>query len=129
MSMLQRVSQSCDRSACDSLIIGILGALVTALIHYTITISPHFDFLIRDVEFYAVIAAVILVGLVAVLGLGTGLNALHHLREPHGRFAKPLAIAGITLDLAVLLPAALILVIAIETFFLKFIDIQYAFPE
>ncbi len=129
MSMVQKTSQTCDQSARDSVIIGLLGALITALVHYTIILSPHFDFLIRDMEFYAVLAAVVLAALIAILGLGTGLNALHHLKEPHRRFAKPVAILGITLDLASLLPAALILTIVLETFFLKFINIQYAFPE
>ncbi len=129
MSKLHKSIQSCDQCARDSLIIGGLGAIVTALVHYTIMHSSHFDFLIRDAEFNLVIAAVMLAGLLALLGLGTGLNAVRHLNEPHGRFAKTVALLGITLDLASLLPAALILAIAIETFFLQFMRIQYTFPK
>jgi hypothetical protein len=52
-----------------------------------------------------------------------GFSAMHHLSQPHGRFAKPLALTGISLGIADLLPAAILLIIMLEALAFRFIPL------
>ena len=126
MSIVSK-SQTCDRSARESLILGVIGAILTGSIHYAIMASSHFDFLVRDGEFYLVLGMVLIVALLSVVDLSAGLYAIRHLNQPHGKFARSLAVTGITLGIADILPAAIILAIMLETFLLKFVQIKSVF--
>jgi hypothetical protein len=126
MSILPK-SQTCDRYARASLTIGIVGAILTGGIHYEIVASSHFDFLVRDGEFYLVLGMVLIVAALSLVDLRAGLFAIRHLNQPHGKFTRSLAVTGITLGIADILPAAIILAIMFETFLLKFIQIKSFF--
>ena len=111
-----------DRSATLSLIIGTVGAILTGLIHWGIMTSSH-DFLLRDSEFLLVASLLLVVISLSVWDFNQGFSAMHHLAEPHGRFAKPLALTGISLGIADLLPAAILLIIMLETLAFRFIPL------
>ena len=81
----------------------------------------------RDTEFYLALGTILLIATLSLADMRAGLYAIHHLKEPHGKFAKPLAITGITLGVADILPAALILAILLETLLLRFIQIKGIF--
>lgn len=117
------IRQSADRSANRSLMYGIYGAILTAAIHFGTVTSKHFDFLIRDAEFYIVLVTILIIMVLSVLDFRQGMHAIRHMKEPHEKYAKTIAITGITLGMANLLPALIILAIMIETFLLKFAQI------
>jgi hypothetical protein len=121
MPIPQSSAQTCDRSARDSLALGLIGAILTGCVLYAIAASPHFDFLIRDDEFHLVLGTALIIACLSLMDLKAGLYALRHLNEPHGRSAKPLAVAGLALGLADLLPAVIILAIMTVTFLLQII--------
>jgi hypothetical protein len=127
MTILHKQTTVCDRSAINSLTIGVLGAILTGYMHYRIMTSSHFDFLIRDAEVFLTLGAILLVFALSVVDLRAGLYTIRHLNEPHSKYAKPVALSGITLGIAELLPAAIILMILIETLALKFITIKNIF--
>jgi len=112
-------STSSDRFAVIGLTMGIIATVLTGLVHYQITNSPHFDFLIHDAEFYMMLGFVLLITALSIGDLWEGLAAFQHLKEPHRKFAKPLAIAGISLGIVDIFPALLILAIIIETLMLQ----------
>ena len=121
------IRQSPDRSANRSLVYGIYGAILTAAIHFGTVTSKHFDFLIRDAEFYIVLVTILVVMVLSVLDFRQGMHAIRHMKEPHGKYTKTMAITGITLGAADLLPALIILAIMVETFLLKFTQIGNIF--
>jgi hypothetical protein len=117
------IRQSPDRSANRSLVYGVYGALLTAAIHFGTATSKHFDFLIRDAEFYIVLGTILIIMALSILDFRQGMHAMRHMQEPHGKHARTMALAGMTLGVADLLPALIILAIMIETFLLKFAQI------
>lgn len=121
------IRQSPDRSANRSLMFGIYGALLTAAIHFGTATSKHFDFLIRDAEFYIVLVTILIIMTLSVLDFRQGMHAIRHMKEPHWKYAKTMAITGITLGVAELLPALIVLAIMVETFLLKFMQIGNLF--
>jgi len=112
-------SRSSDRFAVIAIAMGIIATALTGLVHYQITNSSHFDFIIRDQEFFLMLGFVFLILAFCAGDLWEALHAITHLKEPHRRFAKPLAIAGITLGIVDIVPAILILLIIAETLLLK----------
>ncbi len=124
MSKLQRS----DSLAIISIALGIVGAAATGFVHYQIATSAHFDFMIHDAEFYLVLGIVVIAMAFAAGDLGTGVDAIRHLNTPHHAFARPLAVAGITVGVVDLFPALIILVIIIETLFLKLVQIKIILP-
>lgn len=121
------IRQNPDRLANRSLVYGIYGAILTAAIHFGTVTSKHFDFLIRDAEFYIVLGMILIVMVLSVLDFRQGLHAMRHMKEPHGKYARTIVLAGITLGVADLLPALIILAIMIETFLLRFVQIGTLF--
>ncbi len=119
--------KSSDRFAVISAVLGAIGIALTGWVHYQITNSSHFDFLIHDNEFFLMIGFVLLIAMLSIGDLWEGLRAFRHLKEPHHGFAKPLAIAGITLGVVDIVPALMILLIVLETLLLKFIQIKISF--
>jgi len=111
-----------DRSAVLSLVIGTLGAIITGFIHWGIMTSSH-DFLVRDSEFLLIASLLLVVIGLSVWDFKQGFSAMHRLGQPHGRFAKPLALTGISLGIADLLPAAILLIIMLETLAFRFIPL------
>lgn len=127
MTASQKSLQTCDRCAILSLALGVLVAIITGITHYQIITSSHFDFVIHDTEFSLVLGMIIIAAILSLIDLREGFNAVNRLNEPHLKTAKPLAIAGISLGMAGILPAAIILVIMIETLLLKFISLHAFF--
>jgi hypothetical protein len=127
MSTTQKAGSTCDRSAVSSLVIGVIGAILTGLVHYSIMTSSHFDFLVRDVEFFLVLGTILVIAALSLADIRAGLYAIHHMNEPHGKLAKALALTGITLGIADTLPALIILTIMFETFLLRFMQIKNIF--
>ena len=111
-----------DRSAVLSLVIGTVGAILTGLVHWGIMTSPH-DFLVRDSEFLLVASLLLVVIGLSVWDFKQGFSAMRHLSQPHGRFAKPLALTGISLGIADLLPTAILLIIMLEALAFRFIPL------
>ena len=124
MSKVQRSAQACDRSARQSLQIGVLVVVLTGCVHYFIMASSHFDFLIPDAEFLLVMGVVLLIIALSLVDFKDALYVLRHMDAPHKKYAKPLSVAGIGLGIAILPPALIILAITIETQVLRFIQIQ-----
>lgn len=124
MSKIQRSTRTCDRSALQSLEIGILVVLLTGCVHYFIMASSHFDFLIPDGELYLVTGAILLIIALSLVDFRDARYVLCHMDAPHRKYAKPLSIAGIVLGIAILPPAFVILAITIETQLLRFIQIK-----
>lgn len=127
MSKVQRSAQACDRSALHSLEVGVVVVLLTGCVHYFIMRSPHFDFMLPDAEFFLVTAVVLLILALCLVDFRNAYYALRHLNSPHAKYAKPEAIAGIVLGVAILPPALIILAILIETQVLRFIQIKNVF--
>jgi cytochrome c biogenesis factor len=117
-------SQSLERYATRSLVIGIIGAILTGLVHWGIMTSSH-DFLVRDAEFLLVLGTLLIVIALSAWDLKQGMYVIRHKNEPHGRLAEPVASAGITLGVLELLPAAILLMIMLETLAFRFIPIQH----
>ena len=124
MSKAQRSARTCNRSALQSLEIGILVVLLTGCVHYFIMASSHFDFLIPDGELYLVTGAILLIIALSLVDFRDARYVLRHMDAPHRKYAKPLSIAGIVLAIAILPPALIILAITIETQLLRFIQIN-----
>lgn len=127
MSTTQKAGRTCNRSAVSSLVIGVIGAILTGLIHYSIMASSHFDFLVRDVEFFLVLGTILVIAALSLVDFRAGLYAIRHMNEPHGKFAKALALTGITLGIADIFPALIILSIMFETLLLRFMQIKNIF--
>lgn len=124
MSKMQRSTKTCDRSALQSLQIGVLVVLLTGCVHYFIMASSHFDFLIPDGEFLLVIGVILLIIALSLVDFKDAFYAIHHLDDPHRKYAKHLSIAGMAMGIAILPPALIILAITIETQLLRFIQIR-----
>ena len=107
-----------------SVVLGLIGAILTALAHLEIAASSHFDFLIRDNEFFLVLGALAVIVALSIGGFSAGTYALRHLNEPHSRYAKSAAIAGISVGAIDILPALFLLAIMLETLFLTLINIS-----
>lgn len=127
MSKFQKLVKTCDRSALQSLELGILVVLLTGCVHYFIMASSHFDFLIPDAEFLLVTGAVLLILALSVVDFKEAFYAIHHLNTPHKKYAKPLSIIGFVLAISMILPALTILAIMIETQLLRFVQIKSLF--
>ena len=111
-----------DRSAVESLIMGTLGAIITGFIHWGITTSSH-DFFALDADFLFVLTLLLFVIGLSLWNFREGLFAIHHLNQPHGKFAKSVAMTGISLGIADLLPAAILLIIMLEALAFRFIPL------
>lgn len=114
--------RTCNRSAVSSAIIGTIGAALTGLIHWGIMTNSH-DFLIRNSEYVLVLGLLLVVLALSVWDFRQGIYAIRHLSEPHGKFAKPLAMTGITLGIADLLPAVILLIVMLEALAFRFIPL------
>lgn len=101
--------------------------LLTGCVHYFIMSSPHFDFLLPDAEFFLVTAAVLLILGLCLVDFRNAHYALRHRNSPHAKCAKPEAIAGIVLGVAILPPALIIIAILVETQVLRFSQIKSLF--
>ena len=124
MSKSRRSARTCDRAALQSLEIGALVVLLTGGVHYFIMASSHFDFLIPDAEFFLVTGVTLLIIALSLVDFKDALYVIHHMENPHKKYAKPLSITGIVLGAAMLLPALTILAITIETQLLRLIEIK-----
>ena len=124
MNGAHKLEHEADGFSVMSLALGLIGALLTALVHMQIMTSPHFDFLIWDKEFFLVLGFVVVISALALGDLKAGASALHHLNEPHTKYTKSVALASISIGVVDLLPALIILAILAETLFLRLIQIS-----
>lgn len=96
-----------------SLTFGLIGIVMTALVYLQIANSSHFDLVVKDNEFFLVFGFAALIFILSSINFATGITALRRMKEPHIRYAKPMAIAGMGLGVAGLLPALIIVIIMI----------------
>lgn len=110
-----RLDMNINALAGISLTFGLIGVVTIALVYMQIVTSSHFDLVIRDNEYFLVLGFALFVTALSLVDLGAGLSALHRLKEPHAKYTKPMAIAGITLGIADITPALAILMVMIGT--------------
>ncbi len=111
----------------SSLTLGLIGAVLTALAHWQISFSSHFDFVFRDTEYFLVGFFLLLITSLAVIDFRNGISALRHMNEPHEKYAKPMAIAGISIGMVDLVPALVLLGIFIQALSMQYMKIVVPF--
>jgi EamA domain-containing membrane protein RarD len=108
-----RLDMKINARAGTSLTFGLIGIVVTALVYLQISNSSHFDLAVQDNEYFLVLGFAALVVILSIINFAAGSAALRRTKEPHLRYAKLMAIAGIGLGVANIIPAGIMLVFMI----------------
>ncbi len=116
-------SRRLERYASQSVILGILGAILTGAIHLGMMNIPY-NILTHSTGFLLLIGSLVLAIVLAIWDFRQGLFVFTHMDKPHGSHAKPMAAAGIALSIADFLPAIVLLMLILQMLSFQFIPIQ-----
>ena len=117
MNNLKHVERLGQGLVVTCLVIGILGAVLTGVIHYRYGIITPLDLSGHGFEFYLLAGSAVLIAALGAIDLLTGFLAIRRMPKES---SKKMVVAGMVLGVADLLPAILILTMVVGMFITRF---------